>query len=769
MKIKILLLTLCSLLISSLGTSQTQNLLIDKKLFDKADMFLKRTLIKEKSPISFSSTKNIRDNNIRLMIEAKNSQVKSEIIGLGGSINTDLGNYFTIDIPKNRVLELLALEDITKVHQGGHFKKINEIAKQKIGADKVHQGLEGLNSAYTGKGVVVGIIDDGIDFTHPDFRDPIDTTKSRIAYLWNQTDASGINPEEYSYGSVWTAADIELELSGDEDNLIQGEFLDPYFGVGHGTHVIGTAAGNRGMAPEATIIGVTVDLADGAALIDALDFISQKAAEMGMPAVVNTSWGTQLQPGDGFDFVSFFYDQILDGNPQLGVCAAAGNPGPAGVFWGGNLEQDTVYNGKLAFESALADIYVANEHLDSLYLTIHVDSVAVDVNDPLGGYNYEKTVGSTTTIKFSDLLQLDFYTDTVFHSNGAIAGIINIFTWDISADAPGYPNSNFFVEIVDGVNWLNIQEESANMDFFRFEVSGNGFFYTMFDGFPVNLDNPSARGFSEEHFLPTRNLFNVGSPAIAFNVLSVGAYTNRAEIIDINGTPIPAFDEEGDLASFSAVGPSIDNRIKPEITAPGHMVLSSLSKDYLGNLGILDQIYGAAALGGDPNNPDLLFSGTSMASPMVTGTVALIWQANPDLSFSEIKEIIALSATKDNFTEAISPTPNPGWGHGKLNALAAVQEAERLLNTTSLVDFKENNIDIFPNPVSNQLNIDLSQSNTTVYSLFLTDLQGKTIGFEHFKNAPTQIQYSMGDLPVGAYFLSLTTDEGKISTKIIKQ
>ena len=92
---------------------------------------------------------------------------------------------------------------------------------------------------------------------------------------------------------------------------------------------------------------------------------------------------------------------------------------------------------------------------------------------------------------------------------------------------------------------------------------------------------------------------------------------------------------------------------------------------------------------------------------MVSGTVALIWRANPDLTFSEIREIIIKTAITDQFTEAAESTPNAHWGYEKINALAAVRKAERLLAATSNTDFESHRLAVFPIPSSDEISIDL--------------------------------------------------------------
>jgi hypothetical protein len=122
----------------------------------------------------------------------------------------------------------------------------------------------------------------------------------------------------------------------------------------------------------------------------------------------------------------------------------------------------------------------------------------------------------------------------------------------------------------------------------------------------------------------------------------------------------------GDLARFSAGGPTRDDRLKPEITAPGLGIMSVVSRD--------------AATSQQRVAPDGIHSvreGTSMAAPHVTGSIALLLEANPFLTPEDVKGALASSASTDVFTartygESPGSRPENWWGWGKLNARDAL-------------------------------------------------------------------------------------------------
>jgi subtilisin family serine protease len=131
-----------------------------------------------------------------------------------------------------------------------------------------------LPQAYNGEGVLMGIVDSGIDFSHPDFKDSLG--KSRVQFLWDQTPTLGsIVPQPFNYGIEWTKNQIDNNQCTHSDL--------PYYG--HGTHVSGIAAGNaratgrfEGVASKSDIVFVALDFnRTGPAIADAINYIFTKA------------------------------------------------------------------------------------------------------------------------------------------------------------------------------------------------------------------------------------------------------------------------------------------------------------------------------------------------------------------------------------------------------------------------------------------------------------------------------------------------------------
>lgn len=171
-----------------------------------------------------------------------------------------------------------------------------------------------------GRGVLLGMIDSGIDYFHPDFRNEDGTT--RILYLWDQT-VSGSPPVGFSLGSEYTREQINQALMAPtiEEALTIVPSIDA---VGHGTAVAGVAGGNGrlsngrevGVAPEAEFIIVKIGTGEEPSfprtleLMKALKYIMDKAIEIDKPVAINIGFGMVQGGHDGRALIEIFIDQM---------------------------------------------------------------------------------------------------------------------------------------------------------------------------------------------------------------------------------------------------------------------------------------------------------------------------------------------------------------------------------------------------------------------------------------------------------------------------
>ncbi|MGB0431966.1 MAG: S8 family serine peptidase, partial [Bacteroidia bacterium] len=188
-------------------------------------------------------------------------------------INSRLGSVVTAEISLVALPQLMQNFAIESIEYCGLETPTMDSAKYHTFTYGVHKGWGGIDRAYQGEGIIVGIVDSGIDFDHLEFRDGEDDSKTRIRSVWCQWDSTGTKPDSFSYGSIYTKNQLNDEINGVTQGDIPNTDHDPTNrgALGHGTHVSGICAGLNGMAPKAEIIAVST-LWSSASIIDGIKY-----------------------------------------------------------------------------------------------------------------------------------------------------------------------------------------------------------------------------------------------------------------------------------------------------------------------------------------------------------------------------------------------------------------------------------------------------------------------------------------------------------------
>ncbi|MDR2713621.1 MAG: S8 family serine peptidase, partial [Clostridiales bacterium] len=240
---------------------------------------------------------------------------------------------------------------------------------------------EGYN--LSGEGVLVGIIDSGIDYVHPDFRD--ENGNSRILFFWDQT-GSGTPPAGFFGGVEYTNSRFNFALSHDQPY----EIIPRLDSIGHGTAVSGIIAGNGrasagreyGVAPKASLGIVKLgkrgwgSFALTTEIMRALKYLSDRAQELNMPLVINLSFGTNNGSHLGNTLFESYINEISQ-QGKTAIVVAAGNEGSAGHHFSGHINQGQEMD---------VQFTVAAE-VDSLFLTFwksFVDTFDLELTTPCG-------------------------------------------------------------------------------------------------------------------------------------------------------------------------------------------------------------------------------------------------------------------------------------------------------------------------------------------------------------------------------------------------
>lgn len=568
---------------------------------------------------------------------------------VGGQVRAVISDeLFTAEIPLSGLDELAADESIVFMEAAKPVEIRNDVAMTETNGYEVHDGLD-LPEGYTGAGVIIGVVDTGIDLTHNDFLD--EDGNSRILFVWDQKQDAGTGPSEInsSYGTEC------------DNNMVESGLCPTTDESGHGTHITGTAAGRDeiygGVAPDAKIIAVrySSELSiDGYAnpifsttICEAVFYVFKKAQLMEMPAVVNLSLGTHIGAHDGTSLFEQCLDELVEGSSGRAIVAAAGNEHNSTSTFAG-IHAGYEVSGKTASNFRIRSASEGNLFYLDLWQSVGSSiSVGVVVRDASSGAE----IGSTPMIAPGN------------SADGTLDD--DLITWQIDAtETANALNGKPHVGIT-----LLLDESISNPGIYDFDliVDGSGSFdawwYPDKSANTVEFTTKTGENPDGIQYTPGDERMAVAIPATARNVISVGAYTSRSQW-DVDGKSYQVTFDLGDILPFSSIGPSADPEYtgqKPEITAPGAMIASARSRHAT-----------AKPFQDLSDGEHTLDAGTSMATPFVTGTIALMFSASPSYTHEDTETYIIESAYADDFTGAV---PNDTWGHGKLDVLAAVQTA----------------------------------------------------------------------------------------------
>ncbi|WP_437727427.1 S8 family serine peptidase [Sorangium sp. So ce861] len=512
-----------------------------------------------------------------------------------------------------------------------------------------------------GTGVIVGIVDTGIDVAHPDFRRKDGTT--RIKWLLQAGRPKGLHaPLEDDYGcddpnqsrcAILSDADIDAMLESGELDVLRDI-------AGHGTHVASIAAGNGGpmvtarpryvgVAPAATLIVAAPSLPgegfEDPDILKAVRFIFDRAEELGMPAVVNLSVGSDFGPHDGTSpLEAGLAAMVGDNHPGRAIVVAAGNSGALYEIDGeGPMGIHTE-----AHVSPYADTRVpirtprASNGDGYVWITFRPgDEVSVGLEGP----------GGETWIGLIEPGESAGYTADDGETTGAV----------INRIANGKPidaNTNSAVVAFSGA-W-----EAGE---FAIHLKGRGDAQLWVTG----LGDVSASHDLGLQFTRGIKQGTINVPASHPGLLAVGCTINRVRwqpqgsstsirLTSLDGEEI----QEDSACYFSAAGPTPFGVAKPEISAPGGLVAAAMGSG-------VDPREGPGGLFDTPGCPDdqpcfvvddyhAIASGSSMSAPQVAGAIALLFQVNPNLTQAEVTEALQAGARYPRGSVPLEAQLGPG-------------------------------------------------------------------------------------------------------------
>lgn len=581
---------------------------------------------------------------IEILVKGDKAEIQQLCKKYQASILYQIRDIYRVSIAK-KDFTLFAQESsklrVSHLSTGG--QQLMDTARVWNNVDSAYMGYAPLTQSYTGNGVVVGLIDDGIYFNHPDFKNPDSTT--RIKFLWDQNYAtSPSSPFPYNYGKEWNYIDIN---NGTCTHTEQGS-------AGHGTHVAGIAAGNgnadsnhRANAPKADIIAVSVKYGVNflTNVVDAVDYIFKKADAMGKPCVINTSIGDYYGARDGKDLVSEAIENLLDERGGRVLVAAAGNAG--------NINYHAQYNftGTDTVFSFFKDAYTGNKYYIDFWADSNAFRNAYFTIEAIDTGTYVKQ-GNTGFINIKrEMPSLPFIGNVTLTRN--IANSLGFFQGQVKYVAT-LVGTTYHVE-------CEITPDTTNK-VWSLKFCGQGKADVWAEKTLIGTSNfvkDSSVISIPNYVFPDFNQTIVSYWQCSDKVITVGNYVNRNAFLNYDSTYTFNTETAGAIAQNSSMGPTRDGRIKPDISAPGNFVLSCGNMRWVPLLISTGQTQKVAF-----NKYYVRNSGTSMASPQVAGAVALLLEKYPNLTAPQAKQLLLENAKKDLYTSGVA---NNTYGYGKLN------------------------------------------------------------------------------------------------------
>jgi len=611
--------------------------------FSQFNKLISNNLQNKSNKVTATCIKNTKNN--LLLLKQKNFHVK---------YLTKNWIYFTAPSSWINDLEDTAiLKDLYLSNINGKALADSALIRHRI--NLANLGLNGLDTSYTGKDVIVGVIDQGLDWNHPDFK--FSNGDTRVLRYWDQDPAiTGPSSfQSYGYGLLWDSSDI--------NNLVCTSYEST---TAHGTTVAGMAVGNglangqnKGVAHEADIIIVESYLNTPNWLntvSDACDYIFSVADSLGKPAVINISLGTYLGSHDAKDPVGEYIDSLLSQQGGRIVVCAAGNSGGQGKYHvSANVTSDTSFvwflnNSTTSLagpNSIIYDLWTDTSEAN-FYFGFGADKPA-----PLYGYrgqsNFNNALSNISTSPMFDTIYNDL--------NQKLASVV---TYREIVGANFHMQSAFYV---DSTSYL-----------YRFMTTGSGkydIWAGSWQGFGDMVD--SIPSFINYYHMPDSLQSIVSSWNCSDKVVSVGNIRNRLGHIDYDNNQYYPVDmtQPGYLSPNSSKGPSRIGTIKPDVSASGDVSLTA------GPMWFLSNSVNNSAI--DSGGWHVRNGGTSMASPLVAGLGALFLQQCPNATYQDFLNALHSSSHSDSITGSV---PNFAFGYGKVDAIDLLMENEYPVSIT---------------------------------------------------------------------------------------
>lgn len=707
----------------------------------------------------------IRMTPVMLSIEpdVTNGQLEAE----GITINGRRGHIVFASVAVDDVERVAALRGVKRLQLPRDVHQKVDKARTAIGVDKIQAGTD-LPQAYTGKGVVTGLVDGGIDPNNINFLRQ--DGSSRVEYLthiyYNENSQSGYSQNAYNSATI-------SKFKTDDATAF------------HGTHTMGIMAGGYmgkitmaeqsslfnnivesdnpyyGMAYNSDIVVSCGTLQDYFIALG-IESTLQYAYDMQKPAVVNLSLGSNTGPHDGTSLLSQYMKLA---SKEAVICVAAGNEGDLPIAL-----NKTLTDSSMTVQSFIRPQRSSVQADDATYQNLRYGQVYIYSNDTTP-FDVKAVIYNTSrkVVTFQDAAIASsqrgssvYYATSGYEqsdSDKTNGNFANAFNGYLGVGADIDKDSGRYYAMIDYFVHDNTRKNNGNY-ILGFVVTGKkaGQRIDCFcDGTWTVLD-----GYEQTGWLNGSQNGSISDMACGEGILVVGAYNTRESWGSLDGKTYSygtGMFPEGEVSSFSSYGTTIHGDNLPHICAPGAAIISSISEPYTSSTNFSSFLnYQQAKV--EANGKTYYWEeaiGTSMATPVVSGAIALWLEANPKLTINDVKDIVAKTAVKDDFVKNSKADPVQ-WGAGKFDAYEGLKEAIRRTDVQEVQD----DAHILIRTTDNR-HFNIFLGGVKALSVTLCNIAGQAVG--QYVADGDEINIDASSLASGVYILQANNHTDKIIVK----
>lgn len=649
-------------------SSFAQLSLSDKALL-RSQRMEQRGLLNATNPCKAAPVANVAHRTLA-MVRLANGFSRADLEAEGVNVSAVRGDIALVSIATTDVERVACLPCVGDIRLSRMMRTAMSNARAAAGVDKMHRG-EKLDHPYTGKDVVVGIVDVGLDPNHINFRNEDGT--SRVGYLCHsyrdESNEDGWSCAQYERDNIW-------RFTTDTDESF------------HGTHTMGILAGSYRGPVEAALsqasgsskvetvdnpyygVATEADIAAGCGeLVDVLianniEMILNYRYNCGKPAVISLSFGSNTGSRNSNNMMAAYLDNVAQ---EAIVVLAAGNDGDTPL---------ALIKELTAIDTEAKSFILPTYQNDLRYGKVFMYS---DKPFKMRAVIYDKQNGS------------EYYQMPVAQGQSELQYYATVA--EDETDIVSQQFKNAFSDGYVGVGW-NIDECTGQyttmMDYYTIDNSyanagGKYVLGFVVEGAPgqriecyCDGDYTCLSDYDQGGWDDGMTDGTISDMACGNNVLVVGSY-NIADVYPALDGVVYSYRGRyapGKMSTFSSYGTLADGRTLPHVCAPGAVVISSSSRFYTENEanGVGENAICATMTEDDRTNYWSPAMGTSMSTPFVAGSIALWLQADPTLTVADVKGIISKTAVRDDEVLAGNPAQ---WGAGKFDAYAGLKEVLR--------------------------------------------------------------------------------------------